>query len=182
MRASHVQVVDYDARWPAIFRELADRIWPAIRDVALAIEHVGSTSIPGMAAKPVIDLDIVIASRAGLSPVIARLEPLGYRHRGNLGVEDRDAFFSPENVPRHHLYVCVQNSIALQNHIAVRDYLRAHPSDAAAYSALKKRLAARFPQDMPHYIEGKTPFLISILERCGLPPAALQEITRVNKA
>jgi len=118
-----VQVVDYDPDWPRIFWQLKNQIWPSVRDVALAIEHVGSTSIPGMAAKPVIDVDVVIASPTDLPLLMLRLGILGYKHRGNLGIEDREAFVAPEHQPAHHLYVCVQNSLALQNHIAVRDYL-----------------------------------------------------------
>src|SRR6516165_7942438 len=85
-----VQVVDYDPDWPRIFSQLKDQIWPSLRYVALAIEHVGSTSVPGLAAKPVIDIDIVIASRTDLPLLIQRLGALGYQHRGNLGIEDRD--------------------------------------------------------------------------------------------
>jgi GrpB-like predicted nucleotidyltransferase (UPF0157 family) len=84
-----VEVFEYDPDWPQIFRRLKEEIWPSVRDVATSIEHVGSTSIPGMAAKPVIDVDIVIASRQELSSIVVRLEKLGYKHCGNLGIEDR---------------------------------------------------------------------------------------------
>ena len=161
-----VQVVDYDSDWPRIFLHLKDRIWPAVSDVAIAVEHVGSTSVPGMAAKPVVDVDIVIASRSDLPAILVRLERLGYQHRGDLGIEDREAFITPENQPAHHLYVCVENGLALRNHLAVRDYLRTHLSDAAAYSALKKALAKRFGNDRERYGAAKTDFILSILERC----------------
>src|SRR5262245_27102911 len=119
-----VRVVDYDPRWPRIFRQLKDHIWPSVRGLPIAIEHIGSTAVPCMPAKPVIDVDIVIASRSDLPLLIPRLGTLGYEHRGNLGIEDREVFMVPENQPPHHLYVCIQNSLALQNHIALRDYLR----------------------------------------------------------
>jgi GrpB-like predicted nucleotidyltransferase (UPF0157 family) len=175
-----IQVVDYDPDWPRIFHQLRDQIWPSVRDVAVAIEHVGSTSVPGMAAKPVIDMDVVIATVADLPLVKLRLGSLGYKHRGNLGVDDREAFLSPENLPRHHLYACVQNSLALQNHIAVRDYLRTHPSEAAVYSKLKKRLAERFPNERDRYVESKTDFILSILEQCGFSTRIVESIRRVN--
>jgi GrpB-like predicted nucleotidyltransferase (UPF0157 family) len=162
-----IQLVDYDPDWPRIFHQLRDQIWPSVRDVAVAIEHVGSTSVPGMAAKPVIDMDVVIATVADLPSLKLRLGSLGYEHRGNLGVNDREAFLSPVNLPSHHLHACVQNSLALQNHIAVRDYLRTHPSEAAVYSKLKKRLAERFPNERERYVESKTNFILSILEQCG---------------
>jgi len=176
-----VQVVNYDPDWPRIFRQLKDQVWPSVRDVAVAIEHVGSTSVPGMATKPVVDMDIVIASRTDLPLLILRLGTLGYKHRGNLGIEDREAFMAPANQPAHHLYVCVQNSVALQNHIAVRDYLRTHPSEAVAYSTLKKRLAERFPNEREHYVEGKTDFIVSILQQCGFSATGLDSIKRANQ-
>jgi GrpB-like predicted nucleotidyltransferase (UPF0157 family) len=175
-----IQVVDYDPDWPRIFHQLRDQIWPSVRDVAVAIEHVGSTSVPGMAAKPVIDMDVVIATAAGLPLLKLRLGSLGYEHRGNLSVDDREAFLSPENLPSHHLYACVQNSLALQNHVAVRDYLRTHPSEAAVYSKLKKRLAARFPNERERYVESKTDFILSILEQCGFSTSMVESIRRAN--
>ncbi len=163
-----IQVVDYDLDWPRKFDQLKSWIWPSVCDVAVAIEHVGSTSVPGMMAKPVIDMDVVIKSMVDLPLVIERLTSLGYRHRGNLGVEGREAFLSPKNRPDHHLYVCAQNSSALGNHLAVRDHLRSHPHDAAAYCALKRRLAEQFPRERERYVEGKTAFLLSILRQRGL--------------
>jgi GrpB-like predicted nucleotidyltransferase (UPF0157 family) len=177
---SPVEIVDYDPNWPGIFRQLEERIWPVVRDVAVAIEHVGSTAVPGMAAKPVVDVDIVIKAQADLPAIIDRLASLGYRHRGNLGVEGRDAFAMPEDLPAHHLYVCVQDCAALQNHIALREYLRANPSEAAAYSELKKQLAEQFHNERELYGKGKTGFVMSVLERCGLAPEALAQIKQVN--
>jgi GrpB-like predicted nucleotidyltransferase (UPF0157 family) len=162
-----IQVVDYDPSWPRIFDQLRKGIWPSVCDVATAIEHVGSTSVPGIAAKPIIDIDLVIESIADLPLVIGRLAALGYKYLGNLGIEGREAFRSIETQPHHHLYVCVQNSFALRNHLAVRDYLRNHPSDAAAYSKLKKRLAEQFSNERERYMEGKTEFILLILKQCG---------------
>jgi GrpB-like predicted nucleotidyltransferase (UPF0157 family) len=175
-----VQVVEYDPVWPRTFQQLKDQLWPSVCDLSVGIEHVGSTSIPGMAAKPVIDMDIVVAARSSVPSLILRLANLGYEHRGNLGVEDRDAFAAPDHKPAHHLYVCAQNSLALQNHFAVREYLRKHPSEALAYSVLKKQLAARFPHERDQYVKGKTSFIVSLLKKCGLPPEALDSISLSN--
>jgi GrpB-like predicted nucleotidyltransferase (UPF0157 family) len=175
-----IQVVDYDPDWRRIFCQLRDQIWPSVRDVAVAIEHVGSTSVPGMAAKPVIDMDVIIATVADLPLLKLRLGSLGYEHRGNLGVDDREAFLSPENLASHHLYACVQNSLALQNHIAVREYLRTHPAEAAEYSTLKKRLADRFSNERERYVESKTDFILSILEQCGFSTTMVESIRRAN--
>jgi GrpB-like predicted nucleotidyltransferase (UPF0157 family) len=179
--SSRVQVADYDSDWPRLFLQFRDWIWPSVSDVAIAIEHVGSTSVPGMAAKPIIDIDLVIASRANLPSILLRLGRLGYQHRGDLGVEDREAFRAPENQPAHHLYVCLQNSLALKNHIAVRDYLRTHQSEAMAYSTLKKALAKRFGNERERYGEAKTHFILSILKRCEFSEKELDSIKRTNQ-
>jgi GrpB-like predicted nucleotidyltransferase (UPF0157 family) len=133
-----------------------------------------------MAAKPVIDMDIVVAARSTVPLLILRLAELGYEHRGNLGIQDRESFSAPDGKPAHHLYVCVQNSLALQNHIAFRDYLRKHPSDVLAYSALKKQLAERFPHDRDQYVKGKTWFIVSLLKKCGLTREDLDSIRISN--
>ncbi len=176
-----VQVVDHNQEWPDQFSRLRDRIWPFVRDIAVALEHVGSTAVPGLAAKPVIDLDIVIPSRREVPLMVMRLGRLGYEHRGNLGIEDREAFSMPENQPAHNLYVCPRDSVALRNHIALRDHLRAHPSDVVAYSSLKKQLAERFAHDINRYVEGKTDFILSILSQYGFSAASLDSIRRANQ-
>ena len=105
----NVLVVDYDTAWPQGFAELRAYIWPALSDVASAVEHVGSTAVPGLAAKPVIDIDVVVP--ASLVPDgIARLAKLGYKHRGDLGIPDREAFSTPSGSPRHHIYLCPEGS------------------------------------------------------------------------
>jgi len=80
--------------------------------------------VPSLAAKPIIDVDVVVASRDLVALVINRLKPLGHEHRSDLGIEDREAFWTAENQPPYHLYVCLENSVALRNHIALRDQLR----------------------------------------------------------
>lgn len=176
-----VVVVEYDPEWPARFERLRDRIWPAVADIALRIEHVGSTSVPGLAAKPVIDMTVVVAGRADVATAIEGLARLGYRHRGTLGIEDRDAFDHPADLPRHNLYVCPEGTIGVVNQIAVRDYLRAHPDVAQAYGVLKKALATRFPDDIDQYVFGKTDFVLDVLRRAGLTDEQLIAIERVNR-
>jgi GrpB-like predicted nucleotidyltransferase (UPF0157 family) len=163
--AKPVRIVPYDAQWPEQFREIQGRLWAAISGLAIRIEHVGSTSVPGLAAKPVIDIDILIDSRDRLPAVVARLAELGYEHRGDLGIPDRDAFRPPDGPPPHHLYVCPAESLALRNHLVFRDHLRHHSEDAAEYAALKSRLAESFAHDRERYTEGKTEFVLSILSR-----------------
>jgi GrpB-like predicted nucleotidyltransferase (UPF0157 family) len=176
-----VIVVDYDPAWPITFRRLCAHIWPTIRDVATAVEHVGSTSVPGLAAKPVIDMTIVVPNGAAMMTVIDRLAMLGYRHRGDLGVSGREAFARPEGSPAdHHLYACVAGNVALRNHLIVRDHIRTNPSAVMAYGALKKQLAARFPRDIDSYIYGKTDFILAILAEADFSPDQLTAIRTVN--
>jgi GrpB-like predicted nucleotidyltransferase (UPF0157 family) len=159
-----IKVVDYDPAWSTQFEVLRSTILSAVGDIAVAVEHVGSTAVPGLAAKPIIDIDVVVASESDVSVAVERLAVIGYEHQGNLGVEGREAFKSPPEPPRRHLYVCLQGGTALHNHLMLRDYLRKHSDSAAEYGRLKKTLAARFPTDLDKYIDGKTDFILSTLE------------------
>ena len=162
-----IVVVDYDPSWPLTFGSLRAPLWDAVRDVALAVEHVGSTAVPGLAAKPIIDIDVIVSARAETRAAVDRLAAVGYVHQGTLGIEGREAFESPAGLPAHHLYVCVQGSAALINHLTLRDYLRGHPDRAAAYGHLKKQLAAQFPTDIDKYVAGKTDFVLATLRAAG---------------
>jgi GrpB-like predicted nucleotidyltransferase (UPF0157 family) len=152
-------VADYDPRWPATFERIRTPIAAALGALAVRIEHVGSTSVPGLAAKPIIDLDVVIASRADLPAVIARLGPLGYRPQGDLGIPGRESFNNPPGLPEHHLYVCVADNAELARHLAFRDYLRGHPEAVRGYASLKRSLAIRFRNDRDAYTEAKAAFI-----------------------
>jgi GrpB-like predicted nucleotidyltransferase (UPF0157 family) len=176
-----VTVVDYDPAWPTQFEELRSRILRAVGSVAMSVEHVGSTSVPGLAAKPIIDIDVVVASAIDVTLAIGRLATLGYAHLGNLGIEGREAFASPSGLPTHHLYVCVRGSTALENHLAIREHLRRHPAAAATYGMLKKRLAEHFPTNEDKYTEGKTDFLLRVLREAGFPDSVLTSISDANR-
>jgi len=179
--AREVIVVDYDPTWPALFDQLKARAWPVVQDVALRVEHVGSTSVPGLAAKPIVDMDVVVpAGASAVEEAIARLARLGYVHQGNLEVEGREAFRAPPGDPQHNMYVCPDDSPALRNHLRFRDYLRSHPEDARAYAALKRGLAARFRFDIDGYVEGKTEFILGVLERLGFPEEEIARARAIN--
>ena len=160
---------------------MRSKVGPVVSDIALAIEHVGSTSVPGLAAKPIIDLSAVVRADEDVPVAIERLASLGYVHRGNLGVEGQEAFDSPDVSPVHHLYLCPRDSPGLANHLAVRDYLRAHADIAEEYGVLKKQLAKKFPYDIDSYIDGKTDFLLRILRAAGLPSTQLAAIEHANR-
>lgn len=172
-----VVLVPYDERWPVVFGELRGVLSRALGGLARAIEHVGSTSVPGLVAKPVIDLDVVIASRAELPRVVEALAPLGYRHHGDQGIAGREAFKrDAQDVPRdgsgrgwpaHHLYVCAADARELRRHLLFRDWLCAHPEQAAAYGALKRELAERHRHDVDAYCEARSAFVEAALRSAG---------------
>ncbi len=178
---SPIVVVPYDPVWPAAFEQLRQVIWPVVADVATSIEHVGSTSVPGLAAKPVIDISVVVPAVDDVTSAIERLAGLGYVHSGDLGVRGREAFQSPHQAPRHHLYLCPRGSLALRNHLVVRDHLRTHPEDAARYGALKLQLAGQYRDDIAAYTAGKTETILRILASAGFRPDELETIERINR-
>jgi GrpB-like predicted nucleotidyltransferase (UPF0157 family) len=176
-----IVVTEYDPNWPLYFEEIRSYLWPAVQDVALAIEHVGSTAVPGLAAKPIIDVDIVIPPDQEIHELVARLEPLGYTHLGDLGITGREAFRRPNSHPAHHLYVCPADSMGLRNHLALRDYLRSHPDAVSAYGELKRRLAVTFPDDIDRYVDGKTDLITAMLREAGLATEDVTVIAQANR-
>ena len=179
MNRRAVEVVDHDPEWPRRFDALRVRLSQAIAGLAIAIEHVGSTSVPGLAAKPIIDIDVIVP-REDVEAAIQRLCAIGYVHQGDLGISGREAFKAPAGLPRHNLYVCIAGCTALRNHLMVRDHLRTHPETAAEYGALKGLLARKHPHDIDAYIAGKTAFLCEVLAAEGMPAEELAAIVQVN--
>lgn len=169
MRTSYVTVIPYSDQWERDFLKIKDEIKSALGELAERIEHVGSTSVRGLSAKPVIDIDVVISDSSVLSDVIAALGRIGYQHEGDLGITGREAFRydGKDHLQKHHLYVCPNDSSELKKHIAFRDYLRSHPEAAAEYSRIKEEGAALYPEDIDRYIEYKTPFIEKIYREIG---------------
>jgi GrpB-like predicted nucleotidyltransferase (UPF0157 family) len=159
-----VVVCEYDRSWPDQFARLAAKVSAALGSLVSRIEHVGSTAVPGLAAKPIIDLDVVLRSEADLSGAIRRLATLGYLHEGNLGVAGREAFQSPAGEPRHHLYVLTGEAAELQRHLLFRDALRADATLRDAYAALKRSLAEEHCHDRAAYGAGKSVFVSAALK------------------
>ncbi|HSK68522.1 MAG TPA: GrpB family protein [Candidatus Limnocylindria bacterium] len=171
MNTKHVVVVPYDEAWPAEFAGIRGALEAALAGCGCGVEHVGSTSVPGLCAKPIIDIDIIIPDAASFPAVAERLAASGYRYEGDLGIPGREAFRYTGTQPfmKHHLYMCVRGSAELTRHIALRDWLRAHPEDAAEYGRVKQRAARNHPYDVDAYIEEKGPFIRGIYGKCGLP-------------
>ncbi len=167
-------VVSYDPEWPRAFEALRRVLVKALAEIAVGVEHVGSTAVPNLGAKPIIDIDAVIPSREALSIAVHRLAGLGYRHQGDLGVSGRVAFARDEatdvprdgsgrNWPAHHLYVCASDSRELRRHLLFRDWLRSNPAAAAEYGSLKRRLSATYRLDRDGYTSAKTEFIEAAL-------------------
>ena len=158
-------ITKYDPQWPILFEELRVKLSELLGGMASAIEHVGSTSVPGLAAKPTIDLDVLLASAEYFPETIRRLSTLGYEHQGDLGITGREAFSIPPNLFAHHLYVCLPNCEEFRRHVLLRNYLRSHPAEVSAYSDLKWELFARLGDDRAAYIQGKDDFVKQLVQR-----------------
>lgn len=179
-----IRIVECDPQWPMAFAAMRHVLTRVLGALALAIEHVGSTAVPGLAAKLILDLDVVIASPVHLPEAIRALARLGYFHQGDLGIVGREAFgrHGPD-VPRggtgrtwpaHHLYVCAHDSAEWVRHVTFRDYLRHHPEAVEMYAQLKRQLAQRFPHDREAYAQHKTGFVEAILRRAAGSGPSLQ--------
>ena len=170
MKTARVVVVPYDAAWKTAFEEIKQELEDAIGDLAVGVEHVGSTSVEGLCAKPCIDVDVIIGDRTVFDSVVKRLEAIGYFYEGDLGIKDREAFGYTDkpHLEKHHLYVCPQSSEELYRHITFRDHLKSHPDAAKRYGEIKIEAAELFPDDIDGYIKHKSRCIEEIYEECGL--------------
>ncbi len=163
-----VIIVDYDPAWPHIFEAEKTRILEAIGPHILAIEHIGSTSVPGLAAKPIIDILIGLRSLGDSADVATRLEAIGYEYDPSHEDEFPERrHFGRGRTPAqvYHLHAVEVTTEFWKRHVLFRDYLRTHPEAAAEYGRLKKDLAARYGRDRDGYTDAKGPFIREIEER-----------------
>ncbi len=158
-------VVPYDPAWPALFESLRRRIVPALDGIGARVEHVGSTSVPGLAAKPIVDIDVVVPAADQVLRAIERLSALGYVHEGDGGITGREAFVPPSDGEYHHLYVVVEDSEPCRDHLDFRDYLRAQPAEVARYAAVKYDAAPLLAEHRADYFTAKAPIIEAILRR-----------------
>lgn len=159
-----VRLVAYDPAWPALFAAESARIAAAAAPHAPALEHVGSTAVPGLDAKPVLDILAGYPPGAAVAEHVAGLVRAGYEHRGENGIPGREFF--RRGAPRAwHVHLVVQDGAFWREHLAFRDHLRAHREVRDAYAALKRALAERHPRDRAAYIDGKTAFVRDVVRR-----------------
>jgi GrpB-like predicted nucleotidyltransferase (UPF0157 family) len=157
-----VVVVPYDERWPLLYREERDRLSEAVSALGARIEHIGSTSVPGLAAKPVLDILVGRRPVTKVAEYVAALAPLGYEHQGEHGVPGRE-LFRRGDPPAYHLHLVVVKLSVWRQCLTFRDALRANPRLAGDYAHLKADLAARYPDDREAYLAGKQPFITKVL-------------------
>lgn len=170
VNGGRIVVHPYDPEWLTQFETIKESLLEVVGDLAVAIEHVGSTAVPGLGAKPILDIAIVVPNQEAMSAAISSLTAFGYEHQGDLGIAGREAFRCkgdkekpPKNWPKHHLYACVEGARELRRYLAFRDHLRANRVAVEAYEALKCELAKRYPWDRARYSTAKSPFVTELL-------------------
>ncbi|WP_328529546.1 GrpB family protein [Nocardioides sp. NBC_00368] len=175
-----IEVTAYDPGWPIRFEEVAETLRRALTDGPEArVEHVGSTSVPGLAAKPILDIDVIVAPE-DVPAAVKALVRIGYRHRGDLGVVGREAFFAPDDDPVRHVYVCAAGTLNVRNHLAVREVLRSRDDLRDEYAAVKLALAADPDMDIDTYLARKSDVLQKILAVSDLTDAERRQILSLN--
>jgi GrpB-like predicted nucleotidyltransferase (UPF0157 family) len=164
-KPSRIEIVAYDPAWPARFAELGQELRAGLGEVALRIDHIGSTAVHGLAAKPIIDIQISVVDFEPLAAYRQPLERLGYVYRADNPERTKRYFREPPGRPRTHVHVRRAGSFSEQWALLFRDYLRTHPEAAAEYATLKRRLAIRFRDDRRAYTDAKGPFLWKVIRK-----------------
>jgi GrpB-like predicted nucleotidyltransferase (UPF0157 family) len=162
-------VQKHNPEWPKWFEEIKAFLGEKVAKACLRIEHVGSTSVPGMIAKPIIDLNIVIEPERW-GEMKSLLEERGYFHEGDLGIKERESFkfhdvSLKQSLPEHHLYVCPKNCAELKKQIAFREYLKKHKAERERLGTLKWSLAEKYNNDKYPYMDGKDAMVKEITEK-----------------
>lgn len=170
-RRDPITVVPYRDEWPAAFAEQRDRLEAVLRPWLVGpVEHIGSTAVPGLAAKPIVDMLARVEDHEGAAGMAAALRPIGWVHAPEPGDTDNRkwSFCFPSIALRtHHLHVVEDSSPDWPQLLAFRDHLRSHPAEAAEYARLKAALATVDDRDRPRYRAGKAPFITGVLDRLG---------------
>lgn len=160
-----IEVVPYNPDWSNLYRVETDKIAAVLSPEVIAIHHIGSTAIPNISAKPIIDILVEVRAIEKIDEFNEKMTELGYQPKGELGIPGRRFFIKNEDSTRtHHVHIFQTEAIEVEQHLNFRDYLVAHPEEAQAYSRLKEKLAREFPEDRESYIEGKDGFIKEILQ------------------
>jgi GrpB-like predicted nucleotidyltransferase (UPF0157 family) len=162
----NIVIVPYDPRWPEMFRQEADAISAVFGPELISIHHIGSTSIPGMSAKPIIDIMPVMRNIESVDSFDAAMIELGYDPKGENGIPSRRHFVKGGDVDRtHHIHAYEPDNPQVARHLDFRDYLIAYPDEAEKYASLKIELARQYPHDIIGYMMGKDAFIKDIIRK-----------------
>ena len=182
----------YRKSWVKDFNELSRAINEVLVNLNVSVEHIGSTSIPGLAAKPIIDIDIVFGKNVEFDQIKVRLEKIGYYHKGNQGIHNREVFKRNHAITLdkildaivHHLYVCPADSEELQRHILFRNYLTSNEAERIKYQNLKHKIAEEVNQDQKKYAQLKEvkagKFINEIIEKAKISSSKFEKQTQLN--
>lgn len=179
----YVEVQEYNNEWPMLFQQIKGHLERMLHDVQyISIEHVGSTSVPGLCAKPVIDVDIIVAQENLQSAIAAIQKDGSYYFEGDRGIPDRYAIRPTDNnnVPARNVYICIDGSQALRNHLAIRDLCRQDTEARHQYAEKKRELSLREWKNVDEYATAKTEVLGWLLARAGFQKDELREIAVMN--
>ena len=164
--AQHVVVVDYDPAWPQAYRAEKSLLLSVLGDNCIAIHHIGSTAVPGLAAKPIIDILPVVRSLERVDRAAHSLEAIGYEYLGEFGIPGRRYLRKGGDERTHQVHIFSEaDPQNILRHLAFRDYLRTHGQIRDAYAALKRELAERYPYDIEGYCSGKAAFVAELEQR-----------------
>lgn len=156
-----VEVVKYNPKWGEKFQIEAQKINHILGENIIAIHHIGSTAIPDIYAKPIIDILVEVKELVKVDARNSSMESLGYKVMGEFGIAERRYFckHNQEGIRTHHVHIFEVNSKQVERHLAFRDYIIYHPEDAHKYSELKRSLAQKYPTDIDSYMNGKDGFI-----------------------
>lgn len=163
----NIEVVTYNPQWPKMFESEAEIIKQVLGNNCVTIHHIGSTSVPGLSSKPLIDMLPVVKDIQEVDRSIKAMESLGYEAKGEYGIAFRRYFQKGKNIRTHNVHVYEEGDPEIDRYLKFRDWMRSHEDDARAYANLKIELAAKFPQDILQYCNGKDTFVASIDAKDG---------------
>jgi GrpB-like predicted nucleotidyltransferase (UPF0157 family) len=160
MLTRKIEVVEYDEKWKKLFEEEASLLNDIFKDELVEIYHIGSTSVPGLKAKPVIDIMPVVKDIDKVDKYNKEMQKIGYEPKGEYGIEGRRFFMKGGENRTHHVHIFQQdNEEAIERHLALRDYLRAHRKEAEKYAEIKTKGAEKYPNDINGYCDYKDKFV-----------------------
>ena len=154
-----IQVVDYSKDWPEKFQKEKEAILSKLGPAVVALHHIGSTSVPGLSAKPIIDMLMETSDLDLLDQCISELEALGYEGLGEFGIPGRRYYRKGGDLRTHQIHAFATGDPGLLRHLAFRDYLRTHPEVCRDYDELKRKVVGTCEQDIDKYCEGKNDFI-----------------------